>query len=112
MADIPIDQPQNSREVPYWSKVYRWVALYRTPSSNGSLEKYPLIREAALMRRLTRRVRDLVQQIKPDILHAYCPVLNAIPALRVGKEFGIPVIYESFTAGNTTKERAWQRSAS
>jgi PEP-CTERM/exosortase A-associated glycosyltransferase len=31
---------------------------------------------------------------KPDILHAHSPALNAIPALRVGRSLGIPVVYE------------------
>ena len=30
----------------------------------------------------------------PQILHAHSPVLNAMPALRVGKRLGIPVVYE------------------
>ena len=31
---------------------------------------------------------------RPDILHAHSPVLNAIPALWVGRRLGIPVVYE------------------
>jgi hypothetical protein len=30
----------------------------------------------------------------PHILHAHSPVLNAIPALRVGRRLGIPLVYE------------------
>jgi PEP-CTERM/exosortase A-associated glycosyltransferase len=33
-------------------------------------------------------------QVRPQILHAHSPVLNAIPALRVGRRLGIPVVYE------------------
>jgi len=32
--------------------------------------------------------------VRPDVLHAHSPVLNAIPALRVGRRRGIPVVYE------------------
>ncbi len=32
--------------------------------------------------------------VRPDILHAHSPVLNALPALRVGRRLGIPVVYE------------------
>ena len=28
------------------------------------------------------------------MLHAHSPVLNALPALRVGRRLGIPVVYE------------------
>jgi PEP-CTERM/exosortase A-associated glycosyltransferase len=46
------------------------------------------------MNQLTDRLADVVKIIKPDILHAHSPVLNALPALRVGRSLGIPVIYE------------------
>jgi PEP-CTERM/exosortase A-associated glycosyltransferase len=37
---------------------------------------------------------DAAKSVKPDILHAHSPVLNAIAALRVGRKLGIPVVYE------------------
>ena len=47
-----------------------------------------------LMRRLERRLEEVAQRVRPDILHAHSPVLNAIPTLRVGKRLGLPVVYE------------------
>ena len=41
-----------------------------------------------------RRLAELVEAFRPDILHAHSPVLNALPALRVGRRRGIPVVYE------------------
>ena len=43
---------------------------------------------------LAQRLRHLVEAFRPDILHAHSPVLNAIPALRVGKQMNVPVLYE------------------
>jgi PEP-CTERM/exosortase A-associated glycosyltransferase len=37
---------------------------------------------------------DLAARYRPDVLHAHSPVLNAIPALWVGKKLAIPVVYE------------------
>jgi PEP-CTERM/exosortase A-associated glycosyltransferase len=37
---------------------------------------------------------DEARIVRPEILHAHSPALNAIPALWVGRRFGIPVVYE------------------
>jgi PEP-CTERM/exosortase A-associated glycosyltransferase len=52
------------------------------------------VRELALMARIERRILEVGQQVRPDILHAHSPVLDAIPALRAGHSLGIPVVYE------------------
>jgi glycogen synthase len=54
----------------------------------------PIAREANEMWALTRRLAALVRAERPDILHAHSPVLNALPALAVGRRFGLPVVYE------------------
>lgn len=41
-----------------------------------------------------RRVDELAASFRPDILQAHSPVLNVLPALRVGRRRGIPVVYE------------------
>lgn len=41
-----------------------------------------------------RRLFDVARRIKPDLLHAHSPVLNALPALRVARALKIPVVYE------------------
>jgi len=46
------------------------------------------------MRLTARRLDELVRELRPDVLHAHSPVLNALPALRVGKRHQIPVVYE------------------
>jgi PEP-CTERM/exosortase A-associated glycosyltransferase len=68
--------------------------FYRTlPSAkDGTLPV--VLRELAQMRQTERRLREVIGAVRPDILHAHSPVLNAIPALRVGRRFGIPVVYE------------------
>ena len=54
----------------------------------------PLLREIAQMRRVESRLDELIADIRPDVLHAHSPVLNAVPALRAGKRHGVPVVYE------------------
>lgn len=64
---------------------YRTV--YRPPQMPGASE-------LALMRALARRLAEVANRVRPDVLHAHSPVLNAIPALWVGRRLGIPVVYE------------------
>ena len=52
------------------------------------------INELRQVRTVQARIEELAAELKPDILHAHSPVLNAIPAIRAGKKLGIPVVYE------------------
>ncbi|MHB1375198.1 MAG: TIGR04063 family PEP-CTERM/XrtA system glycosyltransferase [Thauera sp.] len=52
------------------------------------------INELRQVRTVQARIQELAAELKPDILHAHSPVLNAIPAIRAGKKLGIPVVYE------------------
>ncbi|HEY6044604.1 MAG TPA: TIGR04063 family PEP-CTERM/XrtA system glycosyltransferase, partial [Nitrosospira sp.] len=68
--------------------------FYRTPFSGNAMARLPVLNQVVAMDRLTSRLSEVVREVKPDILHAHSPVLNAIPALRVGRRLGIPVVYE------------------
>ena len=68
--------------------------FYRTPPVGGLLEGVPGLAEIELMGEIAHRIEQVVKRVRPHILHAHSPVLNAIPALRVGRRLGIPVVYE------------------
>ncbi|MFC0250923.1 TIGR04063 family PEP-CTERM/XrtA system glycosyltransferase [Massilia consociata] len=68
--------------------------FYRTPVSKSALAKLPVLNQKEVIDGLTKRLLDIIPQVKPDVLHAHSPSLNAIAALRAGKRFGIPVVYE------------------
>ncbi|MEO7071945.1 MAG: TIGR04063 family PEP-CTERM/XrtA system glycosyltransferase, partial [Rhodanobacter sp.] len=70
-----------------------WM-FYRTPPASGILAKLPVVHYRSLMRATQSRLAAVVKQVRPDILHAHSPVLDAFPALAVGKAAGIPVVYE------------------
>ncbi|HEU4725045.1 MAG TPA: TIGR04063 family PEP-CTERM/XrtA system glycosyltransferase [Candidatus Eisenbacteria bacterium] len=70
------------------------LLFHRTaPRSGGPLD-LPVLRELVQMRDVARRLEALARETRPDILHAHSPVLNARPALAVGRRLGIPVVYE------------------
>ena len=68
--------------------------FFRTPGAAGSASRIPGMTEFNLMRDLESRLETVAEQVRPNIIHAHSPVLNALPALRVGKRLGIPVVYE------------------
>ncbi len=70
------------------------LRFYRTRAAAGLLATLPVAGEFALMRQLEARLEQIARDIRPDIIHAHSPVLNALPAIRVGRRLKIPVVYE------------------
>ena len=70
------------------------LRFYRTLRPPSSLERLPFVREAALMRATERRLGEVARRVGPHILHVHSPVLNALPALWVGRRLKLPVVYE------------------
>jgi len=68
--------------------------FYRTPAAASPLARLPVLNQLAVISTLAKRLEEVARRIKPDVLHAHSPALNAIAALRVGRRLGIPVVYE------------------
>ena len=68
--------------------------FHRTPVADGLLGKLPVLNQKQVIDGLERRLAEIIPIVRPDVLHAHSPSLNAIAALRAGKKFGIPVVYE------------------
>ena len=66
--------------------------FFRTPPPGGP--SLPVLRERAEMAATERRLNEILPDLRPDIVHAHSPVLNALPAIRAGRRHGIPVVYE------------------
>ena len=63
-----------------------WV-FERTPSAEGS----GLVRQMQLT---ARRLIEVIDESRPDLIHAHSPVLDALPALWAGRRKRLPVVYE------------------
>jgi PEP-CTERM/exosortase A-associated glycosyltransferase len=70
------------------------LLFYRTPAANTYLSSIPILREIELMGETRHRLEQVVKQVRPHVLHAHSPALNAIPALRVARRLGLPIVYE------------------
>ena len=68
--------------------------FYRTPKPTGWLSRLPGADPFAVMGAIEKRLLQLARELRPDVIHAHSPVLNAVPAIRVGRKLGIPVVYE------------------
>jgi PEP-CTERM/exosortase A-associated glycosyltransferase len=67
----------------------------RTPFAPGWLSRAaPPAVYLQEMRATARRLDALVDELRPDILHAHSPVLTALPVLWVGRRRRLPVVYE------------------
>ncbi len=68
--------------------------FYRTPLPTGLAAYLPVLGQRTLMAATQRRLAAVADTVRPDVLHAHSPVLNAWPALHVGRARSIPVVYE------------------
>lgn len=86
--------PRHSEPYQPTETVDGWTFHRTPPPATSGLSSLPVMRERAEMAATEARLNELIPEIKPDILHAHSPVLNAIPAIRAGQRHGIPVNYE------------------
>ncbi|MEO7497831.1 MAG: glycosyltransferase [Massilia sp.] len=69
--------------------------FYRTEAPEASLLGGQLLARMASLNCLTRRLRAVAKLTRPDILHAHASAQNGLAALRVGRDLGLPVVYEA-----------------
>jgi len=70
------------------------LEFYRTYIDNTILEKTPILNYWGIISSLEKRILEISEDIKPDVIHAHSPALNGVAAIRAGKKLGIPVVYE------------------
>jgi PEP-CTERM/exosortase A-associated glycosyltransferase len=68
--------------------------FHRTRLEPSLVDRVPVAGYLREMDATAKRMELLARTFHPDILHAHSPVLDAIPALRVGRRLGVPVVYE------------------
>ncbi len=68
--------------------------FFRTSEPQGWFSRLPMVGLFAQMRATERRVLEVADMVKPDIIHAHSPALNGMPVVRAGHALNIPVVYE------------------
>lgn len=91
------------------------LLFYRSEKVNQWIAKIPIINQLAVIHKLSQRLEEIIPQIKPDILHAHSPALNGVAAVKAGKKYNIPVVYEcrafwedAAVDHGTTSENSWR----
>lgn len=72
-------------------EVLNGIPHFRTP--NSRLVRSP-VREVQLMCALSRRMATVIDQVRPEIVHAHSPVLVGLPAYFAAKRRRLPIVYE------------------
>lgn len=67
------------------------IRVYRSVCRESTV---PFVREVLLMDALAKRLEQVIELEKPDLIHAHSPSLNGWPAARLGRKHGIPIVYE------------------
>jgi PEP-CTERM/exosortase A-associated glycosyltransferase len=78
---------------PARERIGEWEFL-RTRMPTGLAARLPWVRELTIVSDLDRRLDEVIGEVRPQILHAHSPVLNALSAIRAGRRHAIPVVYE------------------
>ncbi|MBA6412704.1 glycosyltransferase, exosortase A system-associated [Parahaliea sp. F7430] len=68
--------------------------FYRTAPGSRLVAQTPILKQWQVVTSLEARLNQLVEELRPDILHAHSPALNGLAALRVGRKYSLPVVYE------------------
>lgn len=70
------------------------LVFHRTPKQAGFVNALPVLGQLDVARGLSRRLDQLIETERPDVLHAHSPALDGVAALSAGRRHGLPVVYE------------------
>ncbi|MHC4972871.1 MAG: TIGR04063 family PEP-CTERM/XrtA system glycosyltransferase [Planctomycetota bacterium] len=70
------------------------LRFFRTAAGGGPASRLPVLNQVAVIRDLKRRLAEVARETAPDLIHAHSPALNGVAAVGVGRDAGLPVVYE------------------
>ena len=68
--------------------------FYRSETPEGLMANTPILEQWAIVQSLSKRLDEIIPELKPDVLHAHSPALNGLAAIQAAKRHNIPLVYE------------------
>ncbi len=90
---VLLTTPRQNRATAQAEDIAGW-RFHRTAAPDGIMSRTPVLNYFSEMQATARRIADLIDETKPDIVHAHSPALNGLPALWAAHPKGVPVVYE------------------
>ena len=70
------------------------LEFYRTPVPSAAATSLPLLGHLQVINALSRRLEEVIELERPNLVHAHSPALNAMAALKICARRKIPLVYE------------------
>ncbi len=70
------------------------LKFYRSQAVANLFSKIPVLNQLANIKPMVKRILEVIELEKPDVIHAHSPALNGLAALQAAKKSGLPVVYE------------------
>jgi len=70
------------------------LSFYRSAPISGLMSKLPVLNQMSYIGPMVKRILEVIEIEKPDVIHAHSPALNGLAALKAGRKSGLPVVYE------------------
>ncbi len=70
------------------------LTFYRSAPVPDIISQIPIANQLANISPMVKKILEVIEIEKPDIIHAHSPALNGLAALKAGRKTGLPVVYE------------------
>ncbi len=68
--------------------------FFRTVPDAAGWARWPVINQISIVWGLRRRLLEVIEPLRPDVLHAHSPALNGLAALPIARRYRLPLVYE------------------
>lgn len=92
--DIKAITSNRQGKVDSMSETIDGIEFYRIDRPPEWIQRIPIIKQLVTIVTLKKKMKQLIRDWQPDIIHAHSPVLTALAALSLSKRHHIPLVYE------------------